>query len=225
MRAPGAADALLEALDDRSPQVRSAAAVALARLRDVRAIRPTLAMLIGHDAGLSVAAGEALMTFGPTAVPDLVRVLADRSEDGDEDAQVRILEVLANIGDGASLDAITRAAQPIPPMTHASDAEERERMARRRRAEPRVRAWALWGLGRLGRAESLPVLEKGSLDSDPDVGEAAEAGLRPGRRTARCWFAWSSATLTERVRGRPNRTGRPWCRRWADPKPRPPFSN
>ncbi len=177
MRAPGTADALLEALDDRAPQVRAAAAVALGRLREVRAIPATLAMLTGRDNGLSVAAGEALMTFGPAAVPDLAGVLAGRSEDGDEDAQVRILEVLANIGDGTALDAITRAAQPIPAMTAARDGEERERMARRRRAEPRVRSWALWALGRLGRAESLSVLEKGSLDSDPDVSDAGESGL------------------------------------------------
>jgi Ca-activated chloride channel family protein len=196
MRAPGAADALLLALDDRVTQVGGAAALALARMREPRAVPRILAMLTGHDTALGVAAGEALMTFGPAAVPDLIGALDLRREEGDEDAQVRILEVLANIGDGMALDAITRAAQPLPPMTAARDSEERERMVRRRRAEPRVRSWALWALGRLGRAESLTVLEKGSFDSDPDVREAADEGLvavlgniaQEGRLLA--WAAW-----------------------------------
>jgi len=71
----GASTALLAALDDRSLPVRVASAASLARIREPAAIEPLVAMLREPIEGDRVAAGEALLSFGPAAVPALLTAL------------------------------------------------------------------------------------------------------------------------------------------------------
>ena len=170
--ATGAPDALLEALADRSEEVRAAAAASLGKVRDPRALPPLVARLSDPAEPVRRAASEALQSFGPVAVPALVDLL----ERGTPGAQVKGLEALAAIGDPSALEAITRAAlPPLPPAAPADPPAKDE--APRPPADPRVRAWALWALGRLGRPGSLPAIEGGAIDPDPKVRQAALRAL------------------------------------------------
>src|SRR5438552_4130555 len=114
--ATGAPDALLEALADRSEEVRAAAAASLGKVRDPRALPPLVGRLSDPAEPVRRAASEALQSFGPVAVPALVDLL----ERGTPGAQVKGLEALAAIGDPSALEAITRAAlPPLPPAAPA----------------------------------------------------------------------------------------------------------
>ena len=164
--------ALLEALADRSPEVRAAAALALARRRETHAIVTIAAWLSGGDPGLRRSAAEALGIFGPAAVPALLDLL----ERGSPEARVSAVQALAEIGDARAFETIATLAQPPPPLTAARDREE-ERAARDRRPDARLRAWALWGLGRLGSPAGVPILIRASAEDEPRIRQEAMRAL------------------------------------------------
>ena len=169
----GAPAALLAALDDRSPPVRAAAAAALVRIREPAAIDPLVAMLREPIEGDRVAASEALLSFGPPAVPALLAALDGAATH----EQSEILNVLAGIADPRAAAAVIAAALPPAPPAQAPGGADPAIDARARRARAATRLWALGTLGRMPVAESLPALEKGARDRDPAMREAALASL------------------------------------------------
>ncbi len=178
MRIPGASDPLLEALGDRSPEVRAAAALALGRLREPRAIEPLVHLLYSSYETVGRSAAEGLRTFGSAAVPALIEALGrprSRGRPGaiEEDAYVRAIDVLADIGDARAVNTIARLARPPRPASASADGTIKTRTVRERRSDTRIRAWALWALGGMGRPETLPIMAQGIRDHDHDIRMAA----------------------------------------------------
>ncbi len=167
-----AAEALLAAPGDRSVEVRAAAARSLGAIREPRAIGPLTTLLLGDEGMLRRAAAEALGSFGPAAVPRLIEIL-DR---GTLDAKVKVIPVLARIPDARGTETITRLARRPAPMTAPRDRDE-ERRLREERADPRLRAWALWGLGAIGRPGGVPILMEAAGESEPAIRDAARSGI------------------------------------------------
>jgi len=166
--APGA---LIEALRDRSAEVRAAAAVALGRMQEPLAMAPLIGLLRERDPFVRKAASVALRSFGPAAVGPLIDALAPAGPD----LEVAILEPLAEIGDGRAFEPIARLARPPVPLTATDAREPGEGDERARRPEPRVRVRALWALGRMARPEAVSILVKAVSESDPRI---RQAGLR-----------------------------------------------
>jgi len=166
----GAPAALLLALADRTPSVRAAAALALGRIREPRAIDPLVAMLAEPVEGDRVAATEALLSFGPAAVPALLAALGPAGAR----RQAEILNVLADIADPRATGAVIAAA--LPP-ARAPGGADPAIDARARRERATTRRWALATLGRLPGADGLPALEKGARDRDPAMRAAALGSL------------------------------------------------
>ena len=179
-RRPGAAGALaggeapralLDALGDRSAEVRAAAAVALGRMQEPLAIASLIGLLGERDPFVRKAASGALRSFGPAAVEPLIGALGPAGPD----LAVAILEPLAEIGDGRAFEPVARLARTPVPLTTTSAGEPGEGDERARRPEPRVRVRALWALGRLPRPEAVSILVKAVSESDPRI---RQAGLR-----------------------------------------------
>jgi HEAT repeat protein len=132
-----AVEPLLAALQDRSPEVRADAAVALGKFREERAV-PGLLRLLSHPR-TRAGALSALHRFGPaaaSAVPQLRQLLGGH---GDEQIQIRAAHVLGTIGP---------AARPaLPDMIAALH-------------NPAVAAGTAWALGLWGAAagEAVPDL-------------------------------------------------------------------
>jgi VWFA-related protein len=167
-----AADPLLAALADPTVEVRAAAITALGRLREPRAVDPIVAFLGDPDESVRRAASGALQAFGPAAVPQLAATL----QTGEREARIKALTALAAIGGAASFEAIRAAAAPPPPLLR-EDADGDAARPALAAADPRVRAWALWALGRIGRPEGLPLLVQASIDREPRVRQAALRAL------------------------------------------------
>jgi HEAT repeat protein len=148
MAVAGAAPVLLEALDDGSRIVRTAAARALGRLRDEAATVPLVQSLVDHTVPRGVA-GDALLRMGPKIVPQLHELVARR----DPNLQATALKVLGLVGDsgdaGVAIDALDDPS-----------------------AE--VRAAAAEALGRLGTPASLDGL-RGALNDRIHTVRAAAA--------------------------------------------------
>lgn len=136
---------LLEALQNGSPGLRSAAARALGELQSARAVTPLIrALLRDDDAGVRMAAAHALGTLRATeAFKSLVNTLRDR----DEEPKVRGMaaEALAVLCD-------KRAVRPL--------------IAALRDESVDVRFWATFALGELASTLALPELERIALTDD-----------------------------------------------------------
>lgn len=174
MRIPGAAEPLLEALSDRSSQVRSAAAVALGNIHEPRAVEPLVELLFDGDVSVREGAAEGLMTIGPIAVPAIVAALEDARSRADrigrfEEGQIKALTVLAEIGDARAVEIIAGLAQPPRPSTALPDGGYQESTPRSQRADARVRAWAIWALGKMARPETLPILETAAKAKETEI--------------------------------------------------------
>jgi VWFA-related protein len=169
----GASEALLTALDDRAAPVRSAAAAALGKMREPRAVDPLVAMLAEPLERDRVAAGDALLSFGQAAVPALLAAL----DGAGTHLEARILEALSGIADPRATAAVVAAALPPAPPARSPHSMEPDVDARTRRERAGTRVWALETLGRMTGREVVPALEKGARDRDPAIRAAALASL------------------------------------------------
>lgn len=160
MSSPRAVPELLFALDDRSRDVRMAAARSLGRLGSVAAIEPLVEAGIAGRLPRDVA-GLALFDLGPNAVPSLLELSAS------DDPRIRAsaLELVGLIGAAGD-------AQPV--LAHLTD------------AAATVRAASADALGRLGAGEAHDALVHALEDRVPDVRAAAARALGQtgGRRAA-----------------------------------------
>ena len=169
------AEPLLGALRDRAPEVRAAAALALGKAREPRALQPLAGLLGDRETVVRRAAGEAMRIFGPVAVPALLAVLEEAAPAAPPDeARLSALEVLARIGDPRGLETIIRLARPSPPAAAAPEPDPDGAAAR---TDPRTRLWALSALGELGRVEGLPILTRAVADRDAQVRRAGLVAL------------------------------------------------
>lgn len=148
---PRAVPALLDALEDRSPDVRGAAARSLGRLHAVEAVDPLIVATVARSLPRAVA-GVALLEIGPAAVPRLLGIA------GQQDPAIRAAAVeLVGLLGGAT------DAEPLRP--------------RLRDASPDVRAAAAAALGRLGAGIARDELIEALGDRVPFVRAAAARAL------------------------------------------------
>ena len=150
MACPEAVPWLLEALEDKSGEVRAAAVRSLGRLRDPEAAEPLVQSLVARRVPRGMA-GSALLQLGMPAVGELRRIARH------EDPRVRAIAVtvLGLVGDSGDSDlALIAIGDPAPD----------------------VRAAAARALARIGTSAALPALDRALDDPAPFVrAEAASA--------------------------------------------------
>jgi HEAT repeat protein len=156
-----AVPALLRALEDRSRDVRMAAARSLGRLGAVEAIEPLVAAGVGGTVPREVSS-LALFDVGPPAVPRLLGLTRDQEPSMRADA-VELVGFLGSAGDAEYL------------LGHLKD------------PAAAVRAAAADALGRLGAAHARDELVRALDDRVPGVRSAAARALGQigGRQAAR----------------------------------------
>ena len=146
-----AVPALLQALGDRSRDVRGAAARSLGKLRAVDAV-PELTSVMSRSAVPRVVAGDALLAIGPPALGPLRELMvADEAE-----TRATATELVGRLGHAE--DAVALAAR-----LEDSSSEVRARAAR--------------ALGRVGGASEVARLRTALQDPDPSVRAAAASSL------------------------------------------------
>jgi HEAT repeat protein len=147
--APAAVPVLVESLRDPhedETSVKAAAGAALARLRDQSAIPLFVKELSDVDERSSRNVAEALVAFGPLAVPALIELLADPQQ---ATGRVWASRILGRIGDPRAVDELA---------------------ARLHDRDDRLRMTAAEALGLLGDARALQSLVRATLrDPAPQV--------------------------------------------------------
>jgi HEAT repeat protein len=148
---PGAIPSLIEALQDPSREVRTAAVRSLGRLGDPIATRPLLeALAEGRVPG--GLARWALLQLGSAATPEL-RALLDAAEPEQRAGAVQLLGRLGDASDAGSVEARLRDTSAL------------------------VRVQAAEALGRLGSSRHIAALLRALEDRVPAVRAAAAAAL------------------------------------------------
>ena len=157
-----AVPALIQALRDRSENVRFAAAEALGKLGDPQAVPALIQALGDSDWYVRRAAAEALVKIGTPAVPALIRALGDSDSDVRAVAAWALVKIgtpavpalIKALGDWWS-ENVRRAAaealgdlgdpQAVPPLIQALGDDW-----------DAVRFAAAWALGKLGDPQAVP---------------------------------------------------------------------
>jgi HEAT repeat protein len=142
---------LLEALGDRSRDVRAAATRSLGKLRADAAVQPILRLMASREVPISTGS-LALLEIGPQALPGLLELV----EGGSIDERLAAMQLVIELGDAS----------------HA-----RVLMARLADDSPQVRARAARGLGRLGAAEATAELRRALGDPIPAVRAGVASAL------------------------------------------------
>lgn len=158
---PDAADPLLDALGDPVDEVRWQAANALAKIGEPRAVRPLLELLHRETEWGANRIADTLVTFGPTALPDLSRyVLLSESDPGAAGSHLPLVaRVLGSIAD----------IRAEPAMLSALDAPD-----------PELRIRAAAALGTVGTLTCVPALARSLRDPEWEV--RAQAATALGRQ-------------------------------------------
>ena len=185
-----AVPALLDALQDRSAVVRTAAVRSLGRLRRPEAALPLVESLVAHRVPRGLA-GSALLEFGVAAVPELHRIAAH------DDAPVRsiAMTVLGLVGDSGDADRAIEALRDPAAEVRAAAARALGRIGTPA-AEPALRA-ALDDRVHFVRAEAAASL--GAINARPALPQlltiARTDRFRPARAAARAVAAIDPAAL------------------------------
>ena len=189
---------LLQALNDRDPDVRLAASRSLGRLRSRKAGSPLLHALAHGSVPRAVATG-ALLAIGASCLPS-IRELLDHSEAHIRTDAVELLGLLGNPADSERLQLLLvdpdasvrgRACEALGRLG-ADDAKPSVEQALLDRAL-QVRVSAARALSHVGDSSSAPLLIRVAQDDCPEVAEVAvrtlseiapriavEAGSDPG---------------------------------------------
>lgn len=181
--------ALAALLDDRSPDVRSAAARALGKAGDPAAVLPLLTSLDGDRPVPQGLVGMALLDLGTPALPALREALTT----GDAGVRVLAAEVLGIHGDLAAApalqDLLTDDGQPVELRRTAAGALGRIGSPRATEALREVLAGSDSAALRRVAAEALGRV------GDPAAGGALTAGLRAPEAEVRAACADALAAL------------------------------
>jgi HEAT repeat protein len=177
-------DALVDALDDPEPDVRSAIVWALGKCKDSRTTETLIGCLADHHAGVRASAARALrMLEDKRSSEPLVRALADPSE------LVRLYAAmtLSCVGDLNALGALKLAAHDTSAMVRRASLEAlveldtstcvEEATAALDDADPDVRLMAEFALGRSGDARAAPLLAEIAKGSDEELRRRAVEAL------------------------------------------------
>jgi HEAT repeat protein len=173
---------LLQALHDRDPDVRLAAARSLGRLKTRPAAALLLNSLVRREVPRAVATG-ALLSIGAAALPGVRQLLTHSHHRARADA-VELLGLLGNPADSMLLQerlgddtaAVRSRACHALRRLGAHDAKQAVESAL---ADPEaeVRAASAEALGHLGDRESAAVLIHAAQNDDADVARAAAESL------------------------------------------------
>ncbi len=98
---------LLHALRDNSPEVRAAAALALAGHADVSAVPELIRILGDADNTVATLGGRALVAIGNPAVPQLLAAIDVSTDRG----RIQIMRSLAEIRDPRAIGAMLKATE------------------------------------------------------------------------------------------------------------------
>jgi HEAT repeat protein len=153
MNHPAARDVLAEALEHPVEDVRAAAAVALAKFKDLRAIPGLLEAL--RNKRFKEVNSQVLCDFGETGAPAFINALRDPNET--PDLRGCVAQALGWIGNSAALPALRE-------VSHAAD--------------PGLRMSAIRALGSLGDPVVLPWILECLHDEDPGVISVAIDSLK-----------------------------------------------
>ena len=139
IRVPASVPVVLQALEDRDPDVRNVAARALGRMK-LQATDEALVGLLGrHDQAVSARIAAMCIEIGTRTAPILVRTLSD----GSPKARFWAARILGEIKDGPAAPALGEALKD---------------------PEPDVRSAAARALGTIGEASTTPQLEAALRD-------------------------------------------------------------
>lgn len=176
---------LLSALADGDEIVQIAAAAGLSLLRDPRCLEPLAQALVESQGRLPPARiAQVLIAFGEASIPHLVSFL----EKADEEAAVRILEILGSIGGPRVLPYLIQglktpqaairvaAAQALGEAGFKEAGEELLKILADE--DPKVRAAAACALGRIKYLKALPYLKRSLEDPSWQVRASAEVALK-----------------------------------------------
>lgn len=187
-----AVEPLIRALDDRSRDVRSAAARSLGMLEAEAAVPRLVGSLAGSEVPRAIAGG-ALLAMGAKAAPNL-RSLLDSEEPAVRANAIELLGFTGDASDAERLDAALREDHAIAASRWRELAEVRAAAARaqgrigtQRAAAglrvaledpaPFVRTAAAHALGRIGDREAFDALARQAAEDEYDPAQAAAQAL------------------------------------------------
>jgi HEAT repeat protein len=174
-------DLLEEGLKSQHETVRRAAAQALGRLGDARAVEPLIQALVDVDEKVREAAAQALGRLGEISLEPLIQALVDV----DADVRRAAAQALGQLGDARAVEPLIQALEDMDADVRRAAAQALGRLGDARAVEPliqalkdgtwRIRRAAAQALGRLGDARAVKPLIQ-ALE-DEDVREAAAQAL------------------------------------------------
>jgi HEAT repeat protein len=177
-------EALLGALEDPDPSVRTAAAAAAGQVRLAEAAPVLMDWLDDPDADVRAAAARALGPIGDSrSIPSLVRILGDNQSDvrragvmalatlGGDEVIVPLLGRLDDVDARVRLEAAQRLGRLGDPRAAVP------LVGRARDDAPEVRTAVYAALGELGDPRAVAALVQGLRDEAPDPRLAAIGGL------------------------------------------------
>ena len=185
MKTNGDIKGLIKALGYRKDvDVRKAAADALERIADPRAVEPFIAALKDSELYVRRKAADALWKIGDArAVEPLIAAL----KDGDVILCLKAAEALGKIGDARAVEPFIAALKDSDSNLHRKAAELLVKMGDARAVEPLIAALkdsdpetsrrAAEALGKMGDARAVEPLIAALKDSDPETSWRAAAAL------------------------------------------------
>ena len=171
LKVPASVPALLQALEDKDPDVRNVAARSLGRMKLQAAEEALVALLGKHDQAVSSRIAAICIEMGPRTAPLLIRSLRE----GSPKARFWSARILGEIRDQRAVRSLGDAVLD---------------------ADPEVRSAATWALGRIGERATATMLEP--LLRDPSWYVRAHAAEALGRLGDPAYVAAIAEALRDR---------------------------
>ena len=191
LKSAAAVAPLIEILEkDLHPQPRKQAALALARLKDPKAVPAVIGCLKDAELQVRMACAEAVGVF---KVPEGVAPLITAASGGEPALEKAVVTALGRIGDPAAFDYVSGALERAPDTETRSEAvralgglkrpEAVSALKKRLKSdEEELRVEAALALARLGDDSGKKVSRKAASSANPGVRRKAEEALRRIRK-------------------------------------------